>query len=196
MREITFWGVRRPDDTHGPCCCCCCSSSCCKSTTTTDFCTAACLALATCEKVRRRAWPAIEEDDPRLRAVPISTRGPGERRCGESGLEGRARGESISLIFRPRFPGTGMPAGSPSEAVGSVCPPSLAASKLFPINWRTLLVLKRLDHDPREDMDERDKLATGEDAGCTQVGDWPRPSFHERMVGYPSFCDCRTGETR
>jgi hypothetical protein len=90
-----------------------------------------------------------------------------------------------------------MPAGSPSWTVGSACPPSLAGSKLLPISWRTLLVLKRLDHDPREDMDESDiegKLATGEDAGCTQVGDWPRSSFHERIVGYTSFCVCRTGE--
>jgi len=37
-----------------------------------------------------------------------------------------------------------------------------------------LLVLKRLDHDPREDMDEKDvdeRLAGGEDAECIQVGD-------------------------
>jgi hypothetical protein len=37
-----------------------------------------------------------------------------------------------------------------------------------------LFVLKRLDHDPREDMDEIDvdaKFATGEDAGYAHVGD-------------------------
>jgi hypothetical protein len=69
-----------------------------------------------------------------------------------------------------------MPAGSPSRAVGSGCPPSLDKSKLLPISCRTLLVLKRLDHDPHEDMDEKDigaELATGEDTVCTQVGDWP-----------------------
>jgi hypothetical protein len=36
------------------------------------------------------------------------------------------------------------------------------------------LLLKRLDHDPREDMDENEidaKLATGEVAGFSQVGD-------------------------
>jgi hypothetical protein len=37
-----------------------------------------------------------------------------------------------------------------------------------------LFVLKRLDHEPREDKDEMDvdaKLATGEDTGYVQVGD-------------------------
>ena len=162
----------------------------------TVFCTATCLALATCEKVGRRTCTAIVEAEPRLRAMPMSPRGAGERRWGESGLEGRPRGKSISLSFRLRLPGTGMPAGSASWAVGSECPPSLGTSKLLPISWRTLLVLKRLDHDPRDDMDEKDigaELATG-DTGCTQVGDCPRPSFHARIVGYTSFCDCRTGE--
>jgi hypothetical protein len=42
------------------------------------------------------------------------------------------------------------------------------------MSWRMLL-LKRLDHDPREEMvDEREtgaKLVPGEDAGFSQVGD-------------------------
>jgi hypothetical protein len=134
-----------------------------------------CLALATWEKVGRRPCPAIEgATDPRLRAALTSAREVGERGWGESDFEGRGRGASMSLNFRLRFLGTGMPARPPpSWAVGSPCP-SLVGSKLLPIRWRTLFVLKRLDHDPREDMDEMDvdaKLATGEDAGYAQVGD-------------------------
>ena len=93
----------------------------------------------------------------------------------------------MSLIFLLRFPGTGMPAGSSSCVGNSACPLSLAVSIPLPISWRTLFVLKRLDHEPREDMEERDtegKLVAGEDAGCTHVGDrgWLGPSFHERGV--------------
>jgi hypothetical protein len=157
-----------------------------------------CFAFATCENVRRRPFPlplaAIGDGaDPRLRADPMSNRAAGEGCWGESDFVARARGEGESTVrslnLRPPFlRGTGMPAGSPSPwaaasrtvpvplLVGSaVCPPSLVAvSRLLPMSWRTLLVLKRLDHDPREDMDEKDieaRFPGGEDAECIQVGD-------------------------
>ncbi|KAI0246206.1 hypothetical protein BJV78DRAFT_1356299 [Lactifluus subvellereus] len=53
----------------------------------------------------------------------------------------------------------------------SVCLPSLGGSEPLPISWHTLL-LKRLDHDPREDMDDKEidaKLAIGEEARFNQI---------------------------